>query len=75
MARKSKLLYVRNFTKPLLQNEKEILLNNLAKEKYQRVLATVTIDGVDLVDILVARGFGRKWIIHSVDWCDSELNV
>lgn len=66
---KDAALRARDFTKSLLRNAKVIQLSDVGEDKYHRVLATVTIDGVDLANTLISEGFGRQWKGHREIWC------
>ena len=66
---KDAALRARDFTKSLLRNAKVIQLSDVGEDKHHRVLATVTIDGVDLANTLINEGFGRQWKGHRESWC------
>lgn len=66
---KEAALRARDFTKSLLMNAKVIQLRDVGEDKYHRVLATVTIDGVDLANTLISEGFGRQWKGRRENWC------
>lgn len=66
---KDAALRARDFTKSLLRNAKVVQLSDVGEDKYHRVLATVTIDGVDLANTLISEGFGRQWKGHREIWC------
>ncbi|MCT8877499.1 MULTISPECIES: thermonuclease family protein [Shewanella] len=66
---KDAALRARDFTKSLLMNAKVIQLSDVGEEKYHRVLAKVTIDGVDLANTLISEGLGRQWKGRRESWC------
>ena len=51
----------RDFTEMLLENASEITLMSIQRDKYFRLLATVLMDGCNLADALIIRGFGREY--------------
>lgn len=40
------------------------------RDRYGRTLATITVDGRDVGDILVDEGLARQWTGHRAPWCD-----
>ena len=51
----------RDFTEMLLEDAHEIMLMSIQRDKYFRLLATVLMDGCNLADALIIRGFGREY--------------
>jgi micrococcal nuclease len=52
---------VRDFVKNLIDKAKVIELRNIRRDKYFRLLADIYIDGIDLGDILLKKGYARKY--------------
>ena len=62
-------LAARDFTRAYLSSAKEILLTEVGKDRYDRVLAVVLVDGNDLAKVLIDSGWGRKWQGRREQWC------
>lgn len=60
----------RDFVRELLYSAKEIVLSNISKDRYERVLANVIVDGQDLAQTLIDKKLGRKWQGKRENWCN-----
>ncbi len=60
----------RDFVRGYLKSANKIVLTNVGKDKYKRVLANVIVDGKDLSKILIDKGLGRKWRGKREYWCN-----
>ncbi|MGI2115550.1 thermonuclease family protein (plasmid) [Shewanella sp. HL-SH4] len=60
----------RDYLKRRLTEANSIQLLNPGRDKYNRVLAVVLVDGRDIAEDIVAGGYGRKWIGKRLTWCD-----
>ena len=58
----------REFTKSFLKLG-AVELKNLSKDRYQRILADVFVNGRGLDKALIERGLGRKWRGKRENWC------
>ena len=43
---------------------------NRPRDRYGRTLATITVDGEDVGEILIAEGLARRWDGRRHPWCD-----
>lgn len=68
-AEKIAAIKARDFVKKRLTSAKKITLTNLGIDIYNRTLADVSIDGVDLATLLIKKGLGRKWRGKREEWC------
>ena len=67
MAMKAKMI-----TESLLKNAKKITLENVARDKYFRLLADTNVDGVDVGKVLLDKGYAVQYEgdkKFKVDWC------
>ena len=55
---RNQAISAKNFTSKKLSNAKEIILENVARGKYFRLVADVWIDGHNLKDLLINSGLG-----------------
>lgn len=60
----------RDFVRKLLYSANKIVLINIGKDRYERVLAKVIVDGQDLAQTLIDRNLGRKWKGKRERWCN-----
>jgi micrococcal nuclease len=60
----------RDFVRAHLKLAKKIVLTNIGKDKYNRVLASVIVDGRDLSETLIEKNLGRKWKGYRESWCE-----
>ena len=61
----------RDFVRSKLDNAKEIMLNNLKRGKYFRIVADVTVDGVSLEKELLENEFAYKYSGgKKSSWCN-----
>ena len=59
----------REFTKSFLKRG-TVVLKNLGKDRYNRILADVFVNGHGLDSTLISRGLGRKWKGRRENWCN-----
>ena len=52
----------------LLLNAKEIILYNLGRDKYFRLLASVKVDNVDVSEYLIKKGLAKKYSGGKKEW-------
>lgn len=52
-----------------LLNANPIRVRTFGQDRYGRTLATITIDGRDVGDILIAEGLARRWPNGHEFWC------
>jgi micrococcal nuclease len=60
----------RDFVRELLKSANKIVLTNVGKDRYDRVLANVIVDGQDLAQTLINKNLGRKWQGKRENWCN-----
>ena len=61
----------RDYVAGLLESADEILLVNIERGKYFRILAVVMIDGVNLTELLIDKGLGYAYTGGTKkSWCD-----
>ena len=60
----------RDYLKKRLSNAKSIQLLNPGRDKYNRVLAVVLVDGRDIAQDIIKNGYGRKWRGKRESWCE-----
>ncbi|WP_076414919.1 thermonuclease family protein [Shewanella sp. UCD-KL12] len=70
VSEKEAAIAARDFTRAYLSSAKEILLTEVGKDRYDRVLAVVWVDGVDLANVLIDNGLGREWRGRREQWCE-----
>ena len=64
---------VRDFTRDLLANAESIILQNIERGKYFRIVADISVDGVDLARTLIHNKLGRPYDARkNKSWCDSH---
>tara|TARA_R110002033_G_scaffold135713_4_gene175384 strand:+ start:72061 stop:72495 length:435 start_codon:yes stop_codon:yes gene_type:complete len=66
---KEKAMIAKKYLKNVLFNAKNIVLINPGRDKYNRVLAKVMVDGKDLSRLIIDGGYGRVWKGRREDWC------
>lgn len=59
----------RDFVRTYLKSANEIVLTNVGKDKFKRILANVMVDGKDLAETLINKKLGRKWRGKRENWC------
>jgi len=65
LAREAKMLAVEK-----LRNSKSIILKNVKRGKYFRIIADVYVDGESLADILLERNLAKEYNgSKKIDWC------
>jgi micrococcal nuclease len=69
-AEKQMAIQSRDFLRVTLRNAKKIQIENPSRDKYQRVLGRVIVDGVDLANMIVQNGHGRVWRGKREKWCN-----
>jgi endonuclease YncB( thermonuclease family) len=69
-AEKQMAIQARDFLRATLRNAKSIQLESPSRDKYQRVLARVIVDGNDLANMIVQGGHGRVWRGKREKWCN-----
>lgn len=52
-----------------LLNAGSIAIEREGVDRYQRTLARVTVDGVDVGSVLVGEGLAREWAGRRLPWC------
>ena len=68
---KALAIKARDFVRELLANAETIVLKNIDRGKYFRIVADVSVDGVDLGSTLIENGLGRLYDGgKKVGWCD-----
>ncbi len=67
---KQAAIKARDFVTSLLMSANEIVLTDVGKDRYGRVLANVIVDGENLSKILIANNLGRKWKGKRENWCN-----
>ena len=68
---KALAIKARDFVRDLLANAETILLENIDRGKYFRIVADVSVDGVDLGSTLIENGLGRPYDGGKKEsWCD-----
>jgi len=68
LAREAKMLAVEK-----LRNAKSIVLKNIKRGKYFRIIADVYVDGESLADILLDRNLAKEYNeSKKIDWCDEN---
>ena len=68
---KALAIKARDFVRHILANAETILLKNIDRGKYFRIVADVSVDGVDLGSTLIENGLGRPYDAHKKEsWCD-----
>ena len=68
---KALAIKARDFVRELLANAETIVLKNIDRGKYFRIVADVSVDGVDLGETLIENGLGRLYDGgKKVGWCD-----
>tara|TARA_B110001454_G_scaffold187534_1_gene184963 strand:- start:384 stop:809 length:426 start_codon:yes stop_codon:yes gene_type:complete len=60
----------RDFVRKHLKLANKIVLTNVGKDRYKRVLANVIVDGQDLAQTLIDGKLGRKWRGKRENWCN-----
>lgn len=69
---RTKAREAQHFVQQLLSTAKRIDLVDIGREKYFRLLAKIKIDGRDLTESLIQKGFGYAYYgetKQNVDWC------
>jgi endonuclease YncB( thermonuclease family) len=68
---KALAIKARDFVRELLANAETIVLKNIDRGKYFRIVADVSVDGVDLGKTLIENGLGRLYDGGKKEsWCD-----
>ena len=68
---KALAIKARDFVRELLANAETIVLKNIDRGKYFRIVADVSVDGVDLGETLIENGLGRLYDGGKKEsWCD-----
>lgn len=68
---KALAIKARDFVRELLANAETIVLKNIDRGKYFRIVADVSVDGVDLGSTLIENGLGRLYDGGKKEsWCD-----
>jgi micrococcal nuclease len=67
---KEKAIIAKKYLKLVLSKAKTIELVKPGRDKYDRVLAKVLVDGNDLSQLIIDSGNGRKWRGRRENWCD-----
>lgn len=67
---KSAAIKARDFVRQHLKSATTIVLSDVGRDRYQRVLASVSVDGKDLAQTLINKNLGRKWRGKRESWCD-----
>ena len=52
----------REYTNKILREATNITYKNIERDLYDRVLAEVYVNGVNIADMLIEKNLGRKWI-------------
>ena len=60
----------RDYVNALLNNADEILLVNIKRGSFFRIIADVMVDGVNLADLLIDNNLGRVYGGAKQSWCD-----
>jgi len=61
----------RIFTRDRLAAAQHVIVSNIEEGKFGRLVATVTLDGEDLADLLIKSGFGRPYGNGKrLTWCE-----
>jgi endonuclease YncB( thermonuclease family) len=59
----------RDYVRRYLKSANKIILLNVGKDKYQRILADVEVDGINLAQHIIEQKLGRKWRGKRESWC------
>jgi endonuclease YncB( thermonuclease family) len=62
-------IVARDFVRGYLRSAIKIELVDVGRDRYQRILATVIVDGQDLAQTLIDKKLGRKWRGKREKWC------
>jgi endonuclease YncB( thermonuclease family) len=65
-----KAIIAKKYLNDVLSHANTIVLVNPGRDKYDRVLAIVLVDGKDLSQLIIDSGNGRKWKGRRESWCD-----
>ena len=69
---KALAIKARDFVRDLLANAESIILQNIGRDKYFRIDADVSVDGVDLGETLLQNKLGRLYDGGKKDsWCNN----
>lgn len=60
----------RDFVRQYLASAGQVKLKNTGRDKYNRLLADVYVDEVNLSHVLINRGLGREWRGRRESWCN-----
>ena len=70
---KALAIKARDFVRDLLANAESIILQNIGRDDFFRILADVSVDGVDLSRTLIQNKLGRFYDGGKKEsWCDSR---
>ena len=70
---KALAIKARDFVRDLLANAESIILQNIGRDDFFRILADVSADGVDLSRTLIQNKLGRPYDGRKKEsWCDSR---
>ena len=70
---KALAIKARDFVRDLLANAESIILQNIERGYYFRIVADVSVDGVDLARTLIQNKLGRPYDAGKKEsWCDSH---
>jgi micrococcal nuclease len=63
-------IIARDFVRGYLKSATHIELVDVGRDRYQRILATVFVDGQDLAQTLIDKKLGKKWRGKREKWCN-----
>lgn len=66
----NKAIAARDFLDAILHNASDIKLIDPTRDRYNRVLAQVLVDGEDLSTLILKSGHGRIWSGRRESWCN-----
>ena len=70
---KALAIKARDFVRDLVANAESIILQNIGRDDFFRILADVSVDGVDLARTLIQNKLGRPYDAGKKEsWCDSH---
>ena len=68
---KALAIEARDFVRNLLANAESINLQNIERGKFFRIVADVSVDGVDLAKTLIQNKLGRPYAGKRESWCNA----
>ncbi len=74
LVEKEKALIARDYVRQIMKNAKKIDLMDISRDRYFRILAKVRVDGLDIGNALIRKGYAVPYDGKSKrkDWCDED---